>query len=204
MPKPKNLKKIDDKIKALKEQIIANAKDAVWMKTNLSRLTSLQKQANIEAVELIVPTKEVKQEIDGGPYLYKKTPRGILFSTKGGLYTFVENRLLSTHSMLENLFVLNDKQNIDETEKQITEAYFSAVAYIMQAPIFASLNDETLFGMAASMLKIFSDYTAAHIDNAALNEETESDIRENEQFSQTAEALHHISNNEVSDVQTDD
>lgn len=173
----KKANKIRDKIADLINEIIANSKDASWTKKALTRLISLQKQSDIEAVELIVPVKEVKETLDYGPYALKKTPRGILFIAKGGLYTFVESRMNGTYGMLNDIFEIQKDDTID-TELQ--EGYVSSVSSVMQAPIFASIDIGSMLGIASSIISEYSKFVNNKVENAELHEETEEDITAND------------------------
>lgn len=188
----KKAQKIEDKIADLKAQIVANSKDAEWAKKMLVQLTSLQKQSDVEAVELVVPVREVKQAIDFGAYTLKKTPRGILFTAKGGLSTFVESRMQSVHEMLDRVFYLHDNPAEDDETKDLYNAYTDAVAYIMQTPIFASLGDKMLFDIAAHILGGFNEYCAENVNNAELREETEEDIAANVATEKMAKVIEDI------------
>lgn len=202
--KEKKALKIEDKIKDLKKQIVANSKDAEWAKKMLIQLTSFQKQSDTEAVELIVPVKEVKETIDFGAYTLKKTARGILFTAKGGLATFVELRMQSTYEMLDRVFYIHNNPAQDEETKELYKAYTDAVAYIMQAPIFCSLSEQTLFEVAATMLRCFNEYCTKNVDNAEIHEETEEDIKENIAFENMNKALEEIANAPIPTQTTED
>lgn len=177
--KTKKAKKVDDKIKELKDKIVSNSKDSEWGKKMLSQLTSLQKQADVEAVELIVPTKEVKDKIDFGSCMILRTIRGYLFVAKGGLSTFVDLRMVSICAMLNTIFELHTKADKTEEEQQLYDSFVSAVQYVFQTPIFASLNDVSLFSVASNILSVFNEYCTENIDKATLHEETEEDIKAN-------------------------
>lgn len=181
--------KIEDKIKALKEQIVANSKDAKWGKDALRQLTSLQKQLDVEAVELVVPTKEVKQSLDFGAYTLKRTPRGILFTAKGGMDVWVSARMSATWGMLNRVFELTENMPENVEAQEYAEAYKGAVAYICQSPIFASMGENMLFSMASHMLQEFNTYCVDNIDNAALHEETDDDIKANIEAENMAEFI---------------
>lgn len=185
--------KIEDKIKELKAQIISNSKDAEWGKKMLSQLTSLQKQADIEPVELIVPCKEVKDTIEEDSYFLKRTPRGILFQTKSGVSTFVELRAGTTYQMLNQLFALKDTPPTTEEEKEIAELYSTAVAYTLQGPIFASLSEKSLYEHASHILQKFNEYVEENVENAELKEETEQDIKDNIEFENLDTAVKNLS-----------
>lgn len=184
--------KIEDKIKDLKQQIIANSKDAEWAKKMLVHLTSLQKQADVESVELVVPVKEVKRTLDFDAYTLKKTPRGILFTAKGGLHTFVESRMQAVHEMLDRVFYIRDNPAEDDETKNLHSAYGDAVAYCLQAPIFCSLGEKTLFDVASTLLRCFDEHCKENYENAELHEETEEDIKANADFENAGKAIETI------------
>lgn len=192
MAKKNKTKKLEDKIKEAKNLIIANSKDAARTKKLLTTLTSLQKQADVEAVELIVPTKEVLDEIKEDTYSYKRTPRGILFQTKSGLNVFVENRIVRTHGMLAQLFELRYNPPQDEEMAQVSDAFYGAVTYLMQAPIFASLSEEILFETATNLISNFNNFVKQNIDDAELKPETEQDINDNNTLRNALEAIENI------------
>lgn len=192
--------KIEEKIKKCKDEITANAKDPAWMKKQLVHLTSLQKQADVEAVELVVPCKEIKETIDFDAYTLKRTIRGILFTAKGGMSTFVELRMQSVYEMLDKVFYLYNNPPEDEETKQYADAFMNAVPYIMQAPIFASLGETMLFDIAANMLRGFNEYVTANVDNATLKDETEDDIKANIEADNMAKVLDDIAKTEIPKV----
>lgn len=198
----KKAKKFEDKIDDLKSKIVANSKDMVWAKDMLTQLTSLQKQADIEAVELIVPVKEVSQTIDFDSYTFKKTPRGILFTLKGGLYTFVESRMRSVYEMLDNVFYMHENHVDGEVDKQIYDAYVSATATVMQAALFSSFDEKTLYETAAGIFERFNALAEENVDNAELHEETEEDIKANIAFENAGKAIEEISNIQMPDIES--
>lgn len=192
MSENKKHKTLDDKIEELKKTLVANSNDKKWAEEMLVHLISLQKQADVESVELVVPCKEVKKTLDFGSWSLKRTIRGILFEAKGGLSTFVEMRMTATYGMLNNVFDFAENPSSDPEQRQIEESYRDAVAYIMQSPIFASISEECLFGNAAEILRNFNEYTKQHIDNAKLKEETEEDIMANDALFNASEAVEEI------------
>lgn len=192
--KQKKAQKIENRIAELKDHIVANSKDAGWAKKMLVQLTSLQKQADVEAVELVVPVKEVTQTLDFDAYTFKKTPRGILFTAKGGLHTFVESRMQAVYEMLDRVFYMHANPAEDEDTKSLYKAYSDAVAYCLQSPIFCSLGEKVLFDVATTLLRCFNEHCEENYENAVLHEETEEDIKANTDFEQAGEAIETIAN----------
>ena len=165
-----------EQIKQIKQDLISNSKDAKWAKQLISKLVSLQKQEDVEPVELIVPTKEVKESIDFGPCKISRTTRGFLFEAKGGLKTFIEFRMSRVCVMFRTLFELHGKVDKTDDEKELYDSFSSAVLYVCQALIFSSLNEASLFNNAANILKTFNEYCQENADNIQPSEENEIDM----------------------------
>lgn len=193
MEEEKRKKTTAEKIAELKKRIIG-CKDPKLTEQLLNQLLGLHKQSLNEPVELIVPCKEVKETIDFGACKISKTIRGFLFEAKGGLYTFVDLRMQSICTMLQTLFDLHAKDDKTEDENTIYENFRDAVLYTFQAPIFASLNEKSLFEIATANLKTFNDYAEEHYTNAEAVDETEDDIRENIALQNASDALETLAN----------
>ncbi len=183
-------KPIVERIADLKKLIVATT-DRTHVAKLLDQLLSLQRQADVEPVELIVPTKETRETLDFGAVKIMRTIRGYLVQCKGGMATFIENRMIAVCVMLNTLFELHNKER-NEEEKSIYEAFREAVLYIFQAPIFASLSDELLFGIANDLLHRFREY--AEPEQEITHEETEEDIMKNDETEQMMEGLETIVN----------
>lgn len=187
--------KLADKIKKSKATIIANSNDATFAKKELSYLLSLQKQADIEAVELVVPTKEVEETIEFDSFLVKRTPRGILYQCKNGVSTFVESRATGVYNMLSCFF--NKTEVDDETLAEMIDVYKECVSYVMQAPIFASVDTSLSIDLATHIIRAFNEYVSRNAVNAELHEETAEDIAANKEFADAVEALNQIADSDI-------
>lgn len=186
---------IGEQIAQVKQDITANSKDAHWAQKLLSKLTALQKEADNEPVELIVPCKEVKDTIDFGACKVSRTIRGYLFEAKGGLHTFVSLRMERVCAVFNTLFELSKKT--DEVDKEIYDAFSNAVQYIGQALIFSSLNEKSLFANATAMIHNFNEYCDEHYHNAEEVEETEEDIKENMELEKASEAMEMLASDDL-------
>lgn len=179
---------IKERIAELKKKIVAST-DKHQTSRLLDDLLALQRQDVIEPVELIVPVKEVKESIDFGACKISRTIRGFLFEAKGGLYTFVESRMQSIYTMLDHLFQLHNKEDKTDDEVDMYNLFRDAVLYVFQAPIFASINERMLFEISTDMLRHFNEYYDENYTNAEPHEETEEDIKANNEFDKTNEAV---------------
>lgn len=167
-------KELNKKLSDARAKIIANSKDAHFAEKLIEEFVSLQRQKDVETVELIVPTAEVIGERDMDSIRLVKTQRGFLFEAKGGMSTFVHLRMTSLYEALDALYGLLEKKELDENE----EAFVNASFYILQAPIFCSLDQSLLYGVAANMLNLFNEYTSAVLDSMPKSE-TKEDIEKN-------------------------
>lgn len=183
-------KPIVERIADLKKMIVATT-DRTHVSKLLDQLLSLQRQEDVEPVELIVPTKEIRETLDFGAVKIMRTIRGYLVQCKGGMATFVEHRMSAVCAMINTLVELYSKER-NEEEESIYEAFREAVLYIFQAPIFASLSDELLFGIANDLLHRFSEY--AELKQEITHEETEEDIMKNDETGQMMGGLETIVN----------
>lgn len=190
---------VQKQIKALQEEMISNAKDAKWMKSQMAKLRVLQNRVLHEPVELSVPCREVKETLDFGACRISSTIRGYLFEAKGGMYTFIESRMSAVCGMLDALFTLHKKKaenGLEDEEKEIYETFLDAVLYVFQAPIFSSIDQRSLFSNATSILKSWNDYAEEHYGNAEIKDDTEQDVKENIEFEKAAEGMDILIQNE--------
>lgn len=172
---------IEEKLEAVKNNIVANSKDAKWAKDLLDSLTFLQKQADIEAVELIVPTKNVKKEYNlNETIVIKETPQGYLFHCRSGFDIFVPTYIRGLYEMLSEVCDFIENPSPDKEEEEIRRMYINAVSYIFQAPIFAcAVSVEGMLDMATFIISKFNEYCTKEVENATLKEETKQDVIEN-------------------------
>lgn len=145
----------------------------------LKSLEKLRQQEAVEAVEVEVTTKSVTDEIDFGETKIQRCAKGFLFTAKGGLQTLVSWRMERVCKMCETLFYYRDYAPKEEEAQKLVSALTNAILYVFQAPIFASLNEQTLVYTATDILRRFNDAAEAMIDSAEPSEETEEDVKAN-------------------------
>lgn len=174
-----------ERIKEIQTQIISNSKDAHFTKNLIQQLSGLYQMDKL----IDIPLKDIKDSIDFGACELHKVKDGYVFIAKGGLYTFVDLRMQSICTMLQTLFDLHNKDDKTEDENIIYENFRDAVLYIFQAPIFASMNEKSLFEIATAILKTFNDYAEEHYTNSEAVEETENDIKANNEAENAAKAM---------------
>ena len=165
----------DEKLQKRKVEIInrivANSKDAKFAKDLTVELLSIQGQLDVEAVELIVPTKDVVEtyQLDDVVQLVQ-TKGGFLYKFGNTFYTFVPFGFNSLfNSMADVAKLAEDKDNEDNAT--VIKAFNS----IMQWPTVALYDENTFWASATSMQQILNEYCQRNIEEAKAlkDEETE-------------------------------
>lgn len=174
----KSKKTTSEKIAELKKQI-TNCKDARQSEKLLNQLLALHKSTFEMNRLLDIPLSEIKEEIDFGATKLYHTIRGYAFECKGGMITFVEHRMSRVCAMFNTIFELNKKEDKTEEEQEIYNQFTYAVGCVMQAPLFGSMSEQALFGIATDIIRHFNDYCESGYVEATAQEETEEDIKEN-------------------------
>jgi hypothetical protein len=172
-------KSTEQEINEVKAQLISISKDAKFATTLVDKLIELQKWSDLNSVEVCVSTKSVTDEIDFGATKIQRTAQGFLFTAKGGVQTLVSWKYQSICGMLQALFDQRDNPTEDEEERKVRDAFAAAIQYVFQAPIFASLDQESLYVIAANILKTFNDKATKKIAETEVSEETEEDVKAN-------------------------
>lgn len=187
---------LQEKLKEAKTKIIANSKDAHFATALIDELVGLQKQADVEPVELIVPCAEVEHthKIDNVTSLIK-TIRGYLYKHGETSYIYVPfglNRLYNT--MVEFDELLGKKERSEDEDLTI-----SMIQRMLQWHTVAFYDAESLIESATASVKILNGV----IDRNKIADyvpETESDIKENVEFEQQGETIANLVSAPVPDI----
>lgn len=147
----------------------------------------------------MVTTSSVTDEIDFGATKIQRTAQGFLFTAKGGIQTLIGWRMQSVCNMIQPLFDFRNTPTDDEEEKKFREIYQSAVLYILQSPIFASLSQGLMYDIATTMLRGFNEIAAEKVDNAEPTEETEADIKEEIEDENASRFIDEVANTDLPD-----
>ena len=180
---------LQQKLKEVKAKIKTNAKDAHFAEALIEELVGLQKQADIEPVELIVPSAEVEHtyQIDDVTTLIK-TARGYLYKHGNMSYIWVPfglNTLWQTMNELDE--ILGKEERTEEEDVTI-----SMINRMMQWHTVAFYDAETLIDSANASVKILND-TLARYKERISTKETEGDIKSNVEFSNASDAIDSLS-----------
>lgn len=189
-------KQLQEKLKEAKAKIVANSKDAHFANALIDELVGLQKQADIEPVELIVPCAEVehKHQIDDVTVLIK-TVRGYLYKHGETTCIYVPfglNRLYET--MVEFDELLSKPERTDDEDLVI-----SMIQRMLQWHTVAFYDAESLVDSATASATILNGIIERHSLSESTSE-TEEDIKANTEFEQERKAVEELVNAPVPDI----
>lgn len=185
-----------EKLKEVKAKIKANSKDAHFAEALIDELVGLQKQADIEPVELIVPTSEVEHtyQIDDVTTL-TKTPKGYLYKHGNLTYIWIPfglNTLWQTMSDLDEL--LGKEERTEEEDIMI-----SMVNRMLQWHTVAFTDAESLIDSANASVNILNAAMKRYEDRVN-PKETKEDIKANTEFAEASKAVESIANEPIPNV----
>lgn len=138
-----------------------------------------------------MPTKSVIKEYNiSEAVVIKKTTYGFLYHCKGGLEVFVPSFVRGVYEMLSEVCDFIENPSEDKEEEEMRQMYINAVMYVFQAPIFSCVvGVEGLLDIATLIVSKFNEHCKKEIEEAALKEETEQDVRDNIEAKEVDEAL---------------
>ena len=176
---------LQQKLKEAKAKIKTNSKDAHFAEALIDELVGLQKQADIEPVEFIVPSAEVEHtyQIDDVTTLIK-TAKGYLYKHGNLSYIWVPfglNTLWKTLNELDEILAKDER-----TEEE--DVVVSMINRMMQWHTVAFYDAETLIDSASASVKILNDAIARYKKNIG-TKETEGDIKANAVFDNASKAV---------------
>ena len=186
-------KQLQEKLKEVKAKIKANSKDAHFAEALIEELVGLQKQADIEPVELIVPCAEVEQtyQIDDVTTLVK-TAKGYLYKHGSLTYIWIPFGLNTLWQTMNDLAELLGKSERTEEE----DIMISMVNRMLQWHTVAFTDTESLIDSAQASVKILNDAIKRYEDK--INpKETQEDIKANTEFAEASKAVENIANEPI-------
>lgn len=180
---------LQQKLKEVKAKIKTNSKDAHFADALIDELVGLQKQADVEPVELIVPCAEVEHtyRIDDVTTLVKTT-KGYLYKHGNMSYIWVPFGLNTLWQTMNELDEILGKE--ERTEEENTT--ISMINRMLQWHTVAFYDAETLIDSANASVKILND-TLARYKERISTKETEGDIKSNVEFSNASDAIDSLS-----------
>lgn len=187
---------LSQKLKEAKAKIKANAKDTHFAEALIEELVGLQKQADIEPVELIVPCAEVEQtyQIDDITTL-AKTPKGYLYKHGNLTYIWVPFGMNTLWQTMNELAELLGKEERTEEE----DIMISIANRMLQWHTVAFTDAESLIDSAQASVKILNDAIKRYEDRIK-PKETQDDIKANTEFAEASQALEKLANEPIPDI----
>lgn len=170
----------EELIKDLTDKIVGNSKDAHFAKSLIQQLAGLYQMDKL----IDIPLKYVKETIDLGACAIHRVKDGYVFEAKGGLKTHVSLRMARVCAMLNTLFELRKSG-----DKELYSSFSTAIEYIFESPIFSSLDERALFQNATAILSSYMEFCTENYANAEAKEESEEDIKSNNEFEQMGQAI---------------
>jgi hypothetical protein len=161
---------IERKLKECKEQLKANSKDAHFASNLIDRMLSYKGQLGVEPIELDCGKKV--DEWCGDTFRLTKTDKGILYHQFGGYSIFVTPNNKALYETLCDY--IDHKEEYEKLEGELKEQFdlqLSAVAYVLNTPLFAFTSSEFMFRIATDVI----DYLKSTFDSLMeqpLQEET--------------------------------
>lgn len=188
------------KLNEVKTKIKANAKDAHFAEALIDELVGLQKQADVEPTELIVPCAEVEQtyQVDDASTLIK-TVRGFLYKHGNLSYIWVPFGLNSLYNAMCDLAEVLDKKERTEDD----EVTIAVISRMLQWHTVAFFDADTLIDSAAAAVKIIND-AVKRIEDERSVAETKDDIELNTLAEAADKALKDIAKTPAPDIDTID
>lgn len=183
-------KVLKERLDEVKNNLIANSKDAHWAKNAIDELLSLKGQLEHEPTLVYLPVKDVENKLEGGTFEMSIMKDGTaVYHTYGGLTVVAKPNLTSlAGTIAEYVGSQEYVATLNEEEKELFDLDLSAFGYIMSLPMFAFSNKEFTYSIASNIVE-FLRKSADELLNEELHEETQEDIEMNERFKDASLAL---------------
>lgn len=144
---------IERKLKECKEQLKANSKDAHFASNLIDRMLSYKGQLSVEPIEFDCGTPLEGQEFKGETFEIVKTTKGVVYKMYGGYVIFVTPNNKALYETLCDY--IDHKEEYEKLEGELKEQFdlqLSAVAYVLNTPLFAFTSSELTYGLATMII----------------------------------------------------
>ena len=144
---------IERKLKECKEQLKANSKDAHFASNLIDKMLSYKGQLGVEPIELDCGTPLEGQEFKGETFEIVKTSKGVVYKMYGGYVIFVTPNNKALYETLCDY--IDHKEEYEKLEGELKEQFdlnLSAIAYVLNAPLFAFTSPELTYGLATMII----------------------------------------------------
>lgn len=143
-----------DEIIRLREELVGLSSDPIKTRELLDKLTEEEIFQHDLECPFIVTKNDIEEEKDiigeSGQVVGKfyKTKGGHCVHYYGGLTTYIDERLQSTSSVLEQLMEGVPQDITDKEEKESVEMVYSAAEQIFRLPMYVFLDNPTMLNVA--------------------------------------------------------
>ena len=142
-------KTIWSEIETVINQIKTNSKDAKFADKLIDKLMSLKGQYDIEPTRLFVPEKDVIKEYDNDNLRIVKCKDCIIWQHKGGFTFVVKPTMRALYEYIDGMLAMKDNyESLSDDLRQLYEASYFGMSLILQAPMFAVVDDELFVDLA--------------------------------------------------------
>ena len=185
-----NKNDLKKELKVLKKQILNGAKDAHWMENALREYESIVGQLKHQPLAL-----DCGEEIDewkGETFRITKTTKGVMYHTYGGYTIFCTPNINSLYDVLVD--IIDNKEKYDSLvgkEREEHELAMSALAYCISLPSFVCQDANFLYETAGNIIEWLRNVSEGLL-NKELQEESEEDLRKNEEYRQATLEFHGV------------
>lgn len=163
-------KDIKTKLNEVKNNIIANAKDAHWMKNAIDEALSLKGQLSVPSTPYDMG--EIVKTWSGNTFEMGITTHGAYYRTYGGYLVFAASNQISLYETLRD-YVENHEEydKLEGKEREDFELTLSAVTYVLGMNSFAFSDASFLFDTAGNIVTFLRE-KSEQLLNQDLQEET--------------------------------
>lgn len=177
---------IEKKLKECKEQLKANSKDAHFSEKLIDRMLSYKGQLSVTPIMFDCGTPIEGQEFKGETFEIVKTTKGIVYKMYGGYVIFVEPQNKALYETLS--YYIDSQDEYAKLEREAKEQYeltLSAIAYVLNAPLFAFNSEDLTFQLATNII----DYLKSTFDTLMEQPLQEETFAEDNEFKEATLAL---------------
>lgn len=169
---------IERKLKECKEQLKANSKDAHFAGNLIDRMLSYKGQLSVEPIEFDCGIPIEGQEFKGETFEIVKTTKGAVYKMYGGYVIFVTpNNKALYETLCDYIDHKDEYEQLDDELKEQFDLQLSAVAYVLNAPLFAFTSSELTYGLATMIIdhlrKTFDELMEKPLQPESVEEDAE-------------------------------
>lgn len=174
----------------VKNNLLANSKDAHWAKNAIDELVSLKGQLDHEPTIVYLPVQDIEKQLKGDTYEINIMKDGTaVYHTYGGYTVVAKPNLTSLVGTIEEYIDSKDYvKTLSDEDIENLNLSMSAFSYIMSLPTFAFSDLAFTYDIAGSIVAFLREKSEALL-NEELHASTEEDEEKNRLFRDATEAI---------------